>query len=83
MIGLQKEELNFSHPDFHKREATLMSSRNATREDFEHVIQCIQNGMIHPLSFITDRVKFNEAAAGFPNWLNPSNQTIKVVVELD
>ncbi len=83
LIGLQKEELIFSHPDFHKREATLMSSRNATREDFERVIQCIKNGMIHPLSFITDRVKFDEAAAGFPNWLNSSSHTIKAVVELD
>jgi 2-desacetyl-2-hydroxyethyl bacteriochlorophyllide A dehydrogenase len=83
LIGLQKEELVFSHPDFHKRETTLMSSRNATREDFDWVIQTIKNGMIHPLSFITDRVKFNEAAAGFPNWLNPSNHTIKVVVEMD
>jgi 2-desacetyl-2-hydroxyethyl bacteriochlorophyllide A dehydrogenase len=83
LIGLQKEELVFSHPDFHKRETTLMSSRNATREDFDWVIQTIKKGMIHPLSFITDRVKFNKAAAGFPNWLNPSNHTIKVVVEMD
>src|SRR5258706_16247422 len=31
LIGLQREEISFSHPDFHKRESTLMSSRNATR----------------------------------------------------
>lgn len=37
LIGLQKEEISFSHPEFHKREGTLMSSRNATRKDFEHV----------------------------------------------
>jgi 2-desacetyl-2-hydroxyethyl bacteriochlorophyllide A dehydrogenase len=83
LIGLQKEELVFSHPDFHKRETTLIGSRNATREDFNHVIECIKDGLIHPLSFITDRVKFCEAAAGFPVWLKPSNHTIKVVVEKD
>jgi len=83
LIGLQKEELVYSHPEFHKRETTLMSSRNATREDFDRVIQCVKNGLIHPLSFITNRVKFNEVAAGFPDWLNPSNHTIKVVVEND
>ena len=38
LVGLQKGAICFSHPEFHKREATLMSSRNATREDFEHVI---------------------------------------------
>ncbi len=83
LIGLQKGELVFSHPEFHKREATLMSSRNATRGDFEWVIECIKNGLIHPLSFITDRVKFDEAAAVFQNWLIPASHTIKVVVEKD
>jgi len=83
LIGLQKEELVFSHPEFHKKEATLMSSRNATREDFDHVIQSMKKGLIHPLSFITNRVTFMEAAAGFPDWLNPSNQVIKVVLEND
>jgi 2-desacetyl-2-hydroxyethyl bacteriochlorophyllide A dehydrogenase len=81
LIGLQKEELIFSHPEFHKREATLMSSRNATREDFDWVIQNIQKRIINPLSFITNRVKFKDASAGFPAWLDPSNQVIKVMVE--
>ena len=83
LIGLQKEELVFSHPEFHKREATLMGSRNATREDFEYVIQTLKSGLINPLSFITNRVKFKDVAAGFPSWLNPANGVIKVVVEND
>jgi threonine dehydrogenase-like Zn-dependent dehydrogenase len=83
LIGLQKEELVFSHPEFHKREATLMSSRNATREDFDYVMQSMVKGLINPRSFITNRVKFKDAAAGFPDWLNPSNRVIKVVVEKD
>jgi 2-desacetyl-2-hydroxyethyl bacteriochlorophyllide A dehydrogenase len=81
LIGLQKGELVFSHPEFHKREATLMSSRNATREDFDYVMHNMRIGLIDPRAFITNRVKFEDAAAGFPNWLNPSGQVIKVVVE--
>jgi threonine dehydrogenase-like Zn-dependent dehydrogenase len=83
LIGLQKGELVFSHPEFHKREATLMSSRNALREDFDYVIQCMKKDLIHPLSFITNRVKFKDAAEGFPRWLNPSSGVIKVVLEKD
>ena len=30
LVGLQKGDISVSHPEFHKREATLMSSRNAT-----------------------------------------------------
>lgn len=45
MIGLQKGEITFSHPEFHKREATLMSSRNATQADFEHVIDSLNKNL--------------------------------------
>lgn len=83
LIGLQKEELVFSHPEFHKRESTLMSSRNATREDFVRVMEAIKSKRIHPGSFITNRVLFKDAAAGFPEWLNPANGVIKVIVEKD
>ena len=38
LVGLQKGDISFSHPEFHKREATLMSSRNANKVDFDHVI---------------------------------------------
>ncbi|HEY2648697.1 MAG TPA: zinc-binding alcohol dehydrogenase family protein [Puia sp.] len=83
LIGLQKEEITFSHPEFHKRESTLMSSRNATREDFEYVMLSMVNGKINPRLFITNRVKFKDVAAGFPGWLSPSSHVIKVMVEKD
>ncbi len=81
LIGLQKEELVFSHPEFHKRETTLMSSRNATREDFEQVIRCIKKGLVNPVSYITTRVRFEEVKNKFADWLNPANNIIKVTVE--
>ena len=81
LIGLQKEEIMFSHPAFHKKEATLMSSRNATRDDFEYVIKNMVNRKINPGLFITNRVKFKDVAAGFSDWLNQSNSVIKVIVE--
>jgi 2-desacetyl-2-hydroxyethyl bacteriochlorophyllide A dehydrogenase len=80
LIGLQKGDINFSHPEFHKRESTLMSSRNATRADFEHVIACMKKGLINPSSYITHRVKFNEVADNFKSWLNPDNGVIKAMI---
>jgi threonine dehydrogenase-like Zn-dependent dehydrogenase len=71
----------FSHPEFHKKEVTLMSSRNATRDDFDYVIKNMVNRRVNPRSFITNRVKFKEAAAEFSDWLVPSNHIIKVVIE--
>jgi 2-desacetyl-2-hydroxyethyl bacteriochlorophyllide A dehydrogenase len=83
LIGLQKNELVFSHPEFHKREATLMSSRNATREDFEHVIACMKNGSLNPVPFITNRLKFDELKQQFASLLDPSNHVIKAMVEME
>ncbi|MCF0055886.1 zinc-binding alcohol dehydrogenase family protein [Dyadobacter sp. CY356] len=83
LIGLQKGEIIFSHPEFHKREATLMSSRNATRQDFEHVIDSMKKGLVDPTTYITHRVKFDEVADQFAGWLDPENGVIKAMVSVD
>jgi threonine dehydrogenase-like Zn-dependent dehydrogenase len=83
LIGLQKEELIFSHPEFHKRETTLMSSRNATREDFMHVMNAIKQQWIDPATYITHRVKFDGIKDVFDSWLNPATGVIKAMVEMD
>ena len=72
LVGLQKEEISFSHPEFHKREATLMSSRNATREDFDHVINSMKNKSVDPATYITHRVQFGQVKDEFSKWLDPS-----------
>ena len=82
LVGLQKETFEISHPEFHKREATLMSSRNAIRSDFEKVISSIKSGDIQPLNYITHRVKFDEVQGQFKSWLNPANGVIKAVIEM-
>lgn len=82
LVGLQKEAFQFSHPEFHKREATLMSSRNATKVDFKKVIDCIKVGLVQPANYITHRVKFDEVVNQFKNLLDPANGVIKAVIEM-
>ena len=83
LVGLQKAEISISHPEFHKREATLMSSRNATRDDFEHVISCMKNGLVNPATYITHRVNFDQVKEEFKGWLDPANGVIKAMIQLD
>jgi 2-desacetyl-2-hydroxyethyl bacteriochlorophyllide A dehydrogenase len=82
LVGLQKGNISFSHPDFHKREATLMSSRNATREDFLSVIEAIKKRQIDPLTLITHRMSFDDAASGIMGLLTPGVNAIKGLIEL-
>lgn len=83
LVGLQKGDISFSHPEFHKREATLLSSRNATRPDFEHVIGALKQGLVQPTTYITHRVAFNEVRDEFAQWLNPATGVIKAMIALD
>lgn len=83
LVGLQRGEISFSHPEFHKREATLMSSRNATRVDFDHVISCMKRGLINPMNYITHRVDFDNVKSNFESWLDPATGVIKAMVSMD
>ncbi|MDP4260979.1 MAG: zinc-binding alcohol dehydrogenase family protein [Bacteroidota bacterium] len=83
LVGLQKENISFSHPEFHKREATLMSSRNATRGDFEHAIRSMKDGLVNPSNYITHILPFNKAKDNFHSLLDPVNGVIKAVIKMD
>jgi 2-desacetyl-2-hydroxyethyl bacteriochlorophyllide A dehydrogenase len=52
LISVVKDAITFSDPEFHKREMQLIGSRNATRADFEYVIDSIRAGAIP-----TDRLR--------------------------
>jgi threonine dehydrogenase-like Zn-dependent dehydrogenase len=82
LIGLQKEAFSFSHPEFHKRESTLMSSRNATRNDFEFVVDCMKKGLVNAKTYITHRTGFENIKNEFEAWLDPANGVIKAMVEV-
>jgi hypothetical protein len=81
LVGLYKGDLMFAHPKIHAKETTLMCSRNATLEDFEHVIANIK--AFPTESFVTHRVHFSAMAAHFDDWLNLENNVIKAIVDFD
>lgn len=83
LIGLQKESFCFSHPEFHKRESTLMSSRNAVIEDFEQVISAVKNGLLDPQAYITHQVGFEKVKDDFKSWLNPENKVMKAMISME
>ena len=82
LVSLVKENITFYDPDFHRREMTLMGSRNATREDMEHVVQSIEAGKVDASSFITHRAGFDQMISVFESWLKPETGVIKAIVEL-
>ena len=82
LIGLQKQAISFSHPEFHKREATLMSSRNATIEDFEYVMNLFRDKKIQAAPFISHRFSKNQVSGIFTKINEPTQQVIKSMIIL-
>lgn len=81
-VGLFKGDVTFHDPDFHRKELTLMGSRNATREDFATVIQAMAAGHIDAQRYITHRSSLEGMLEQFQLWLQPQAGVIKAVVEL-
>ncbi|GAA3610512.1 zinc-binding alcohol dehydrogenase family protein [Flavivirga amylovorans] len=81
LVGLSKGELTYTHPAVHAKEMTLMCSRNATTEDFEHVISILNQFPTD--SFITHTVPFTEMIENFDSWLNPETGVIKATVNFN
>jgi len=78
LVGLSKGELTYNHPKVHAKEMTLMCSRNATTEDFMHVIDVLDQFPTD--SFITHNVPFTEMIENFDSWLDPATGVIKATV---
>lgn len=82
LVGLQKGDLVFSHPEFHKRETTLMSSRNALKDDFEWVISNFKNKAIDPSPLITHRLLFHELEATFETLFDSGEHVVKAMINV-
>lgn len=81
LVSIVRESISFSDPEFHKREATLLSSRNATTEDFETVITAIRAGQVPLAALNTHRLQLDRLPAQFPQLLAPGERVIKALVE--
>lgn len=74
-VGLVKDHITFFDPDFHSKELTLFASRNALKEDFEYVIQCMEQGKIKD-GYITNRISFDEVVEFFAAGHFTTNKTV-------
>ena len=81
-IGLFQGEVTFHDPNFHKKELTLMASRNALAADFKQIIRSIEEGTINTDPWITHRATFDTMIQEFDSWLDPESNVIKTIVEL-
>lgn len=82
LVSIVLGEIAFNDPEFHKRETTLLGSRNATREDFDTVLDAIRAGLVPTARLNTHRASLSDAPAAFPEWIQPATGVIKALIEI-
>jgi 2-desacetyl-2-hydroxyethyl bacteriochlorophyllide A dehydrogenase len=79
-VGLFQGDVTFHDPDFHKRELSVLASRNATAQDFMQVIAALEARKIDVASWVTHSASPEEMLREFPTWLNPSSGVVKAML---
>jgi alcohol dehydrogenase len=83
-VGITQADLSFPHaPILHRRELSILGSRNALPEDFRSIIGHIDARRIDTRPWITHRSAFGEMIGQFPSWLKPETGVIKAMVSVD
>jgi 2-desacetyl-2-hydroxyethyl bacteriochlorophyllide A dehydrogenase len=83
-VGITQQNITFPHaPIMHRRELTLLASRNALARDFTRIIGLIEAGQIDTVPWITHHAGFAEMIDVFPTWLDPASRVIKAIVSVD
>lgn len=79
-VGLFKGDLQFSDPEFHKKETTMMGSRNATPEDFAKVGRLMSEGKLTADMMLTHRYAFATLAEIYERDVINNRELIKGVI---
>jgi len=82
LLSIVRADITFSDPEFHKRETTLLGSRNATREDFETVLATMRRGDVPTAALASHAAGLDEAPARIPEWSRPEAGVIKAILEV-
>jgi threonine dehydrogenase-like Zn-dependent dehydrogenase len=80
-ISIVQADITFSDPNFHRRELTLLSSRNALPADFKRIIGMIEAREIDTTPWITHRAPAASFVDALPAWLSPDAGLIKAILE--
>lgn len=82
-VGLVQGDIAFRDQEFHRREITLLASRNAAASDFERSIALLESGVVDVSAWMTDRCSLADVASTLPGWTRGGTSTIKPIVEID
>lgn len=82
-VGLFQGDVTFNDPNFHRRETTLLATRNALPRDFQRIIQLIEQEKIDTRPWITHQASHVDLIEKLPTWLASGANIIKAMVRFE
>jgi len=82
LVSIVLDRISFADPEFHKRETSLLGSRNATADDFRTVLAAMKAGLVPTGLMNTHRTTLDGFIDVLPQWMDPAAGVIKAIVEV-
>ncbi|HYF35650.1 MAG TPA: zinc-binding alcohol dehydrogenase family protein, partial [Prosthecobacter sp.] len=76
-VGITKEPVPIDDPLLHRRELTVLASRNAVATDFPRILALIESGQIDTTPWITHQCRFDDLPLQMPSWVEPTSGVVK------
>jgi len=80
-VGLINDTVSLFDPDLHRREATILASRNSTPAEHHRVLEHMENRRIDVAAWPTDCVGPDIMGKRFPVWLHREAGVVKAIVD--
>jgi 2-desacetyl-2-hydroxyethyl bacteriochlorophyllide A dehydrogenase len=80
LVGVIKGDLVWPDQEVHRRELTVRGSRNATKEDFDHVVASMRDGLIPTDALATHKTTLDRVPIDMPIWTHERTGLIKVII---
>lgn len=80
-VGLINDHISLFDPDLHRREATILASRNSTPAEHHRVLEAMESGAIDVTPWPTECAPRATMHQRFPAWLHREAGVVKAVVD--
>jgi 2-desacetyl-2-hydroxyethyl bacteriochlorophyllide A dehydrogenase len=81
-VGLFQGGVTFDDPNFHRREITLSSSRNALPENFRAILALMEEGRLDASAWITNRLALADVPSSWSSSIAGNDAVLKAVIEV-
>ncbi len=81
VVGIWNGQITFHQPDIHRKELSLLSSRNATKTEFHEVIDFMIQEKVDTSSYISGMIPAVDTPGMFQTLAFESHDHLKVIVQ--